>query len=51
VAAITWINWYFFAPRRSAVAADSGGGFQRATPEVNNGYDPAVVRGTIVDDA
>ena len=42
--AIAWINWYFFAAGRSAVAADSTGGVQRAKIEVDNGYDPAVVR-------
>ena len=42
--AIAWINWYFFAAGSSAVAADSTGGVQRAKIEVDNGYDPAVVR-------
>jgi plastocyanin domain-containing protein len=44
LAAIGWINWYFFAASRSAVAAEANGGVQRAKIEVDNGYDPAVVR-------
>jgi plastocyanin domain-containing protein len=41
---IAWINWYFFAAGRVAVAADAAGDVQRATIEVDNGYAPAVVR-------
>lgn len=41
---IAWINWYFFAAGRAAVAADAAGDVQRATIEVDNGYAPAVVR-------
>ena len=47
LAAIAWINWYFFvAPgRRAAVAATSAGtGPQTVEVVVHGGYDPAVVR-------
>lgn len=44
LAAIVWVNWYFFAAGRAAVAADASGGVQRARIEVDNGYAPAVVR-------
>jgi plastocyanin domain-containing protein len=45
VAAIAWVNWYFFlAGRSSASAALAGGGVQEVTIGVRGGYDPAVVR-------
>ncbi|HEX2450169.1 MAG TPA: cupredoxin domain-containing protein [Gemmatimonadales bacterium] len=44
LAAIAWVNWYFFFARRSSVVAQAGGGLQRARIEVDNGYAPAVVR-------
>ncbi len=44
LAAIGWVNWYFFVASSSAVAADSSNGLQRARIEVDNGYSPAVVR-------
>jgi plastocyanin domain-containing protein len=50
LAAIVWVNWYFFfAGRRSAVAAASvgvgtGAGSQEQTITVDGGYSPAVVR-------
>jgi plastocyanin domain-containing protein len=45
LAAIVWINWYFFAatPRATAaVALDAG--VQRVRIEVEGGYTPSVVR-------
>ena len=44
LAAIAWINWYFFAAGRSGVPAQAVAGVQRATIEVDNGYAPSVVR-------
>lgn len=46
LAAIAWINWYFFLAGRSAgVAAVTGaGGVQRVRVEVKGGYAPAVIR-------
>jgi plastocyanin domain-containing protein len=44
LAAIVWVNWYFFRAGAPAVAADAPGGLQRARIEVDNGYSPAVVR-------
>jgi plastocyanin domain-containing protein len=44
-AAVAWINWYFFAAGRVAVAASAdGAGAQRVRIEVKGGYDPAVIR-------
>ncbi|CAN5713896.1 cupredoxin domain-containing protein [soil metagenome] len=45
VAAIAWVNWYFFLAGRTAVVAGAGaGGVQEVTIAVRGGYDPAVVR-------
>lgn len=52
LAAIAWVNWYFFVvpARASRVAAalpagtDTGVGPQTVRIEVHGGYDPAVVR-------
>jgi plastocyanin domain-containing protein len=46
LAAVLWVNWYFFvAGRRTAVAASVGaGGTQRVLVEVKGGYAPAVIR-------
>lgn len=44
LAAIAWVNWYFFVAGRAPVIADGSGGIQRARIEVDNGYEPAVVR-------
>jgi plastocyanin domain-containing protein len=46
VAAIAWVNWYFFVAGRSAavVAIASEGGVQRVHVEVKGGYVPAVIR-------
>ena len=46
VAAIAWINWYFFLAQRSAAApaAAPGGGTAEVTIIVDGGYSPAAVR-------
>jgi len=47
IAAIAWVNWYFFLAGRSggaaAVMAGAGGG-QEVTIQVQGGYSPALVR-------
>ena len=46
LAAVLWVNWYFFvAGRGTAVAATVGaGGMQRILVEVKGGYAPAEIR-------
>ncbi len=44
IAAIVWVNWYFFRAGAPVVAADGNGDTQRARIVVDNGYSPAVVR-------
>ena len=46
LAAVLWVNWYFFvAGRGTAVAASVGAdGVQRILVEVKGGYAPAVIR-------
>jgi plastocyanin domain-containing protein len=46
LAAIAWVNWYFFlAGRRGAVAsAAKGRGVQRARIVVSGGYTPSTIR-------
>ncbi len=45
LAAIAWVNWYFFlAGRPVATAAAAAGGAQEVTIGVRGGYDPAQVR-------
>jgi plastocyanin domain-containing protein len=46
LAAVAWVNWYFFlAGRRAAVSATTAaGGVQRVRVEVKGGYTPSVVR-------
>lgn len=46
LAAIGWVNWYFFlAGRTGAVAAvPAGSGLQRTRIVVHGGYDPSTVR-------
>ena len=44
IAAIAWVNWYFFlAGREAAVATAGAGGIQEAVIVVEGGYSPAVV--------
>ena len=45
LAAIAWINWYFFfAERGAATVAVGAGGRQEITVVVRGGYDPATIR-------
>ena len=46
LAAVAWVNWYFFLAGRgaAAIAISDGGGAQRVPIEVKGGYSPAVVR-------
>lgn len=45
LAAIAWINWYFFlAERQTATAEVGAGGVQEVSITVHGGYDPAEVR-------
>ena len=44
LAAIAWVNWYFFLAERPATAAQSRGGVQEVEIRVKGGYDPGVVR-------
>jgi plastocyanin domain-containing protein len=49
LAAIAWVNWYFFLAERSAAVATAAGagadaGPQQVTIAVRGGYDPATVR-------
>jgi plastocyanin domain-containing protein len=46
LAAVGWVNWFFFvAGRSAAVEAVAGkGGVQRVRIEVKGGYAPAVIR-------
>lgn len=44
VAAIAWVNWYFFlAERASVTAAEGAAGRQEITITVRGGYDPATI--------
>ena len=44
LAAVAWINWYFFLAGRSSATAVGDGGLQRVRVEVKGGYTPSVVR-------
>lgn len=44
VAAIAWVNWYFFMAPKVAVMAKAAGGTQEVTISVEGGYSPSVVR-------
>lgn len=44
LAAIAWINWYFFFAERRAVVAATSGNLQEVRIEVKGGYDPGTVR-------
>lgn len=45
VAAIAWVNWYFFfAERSSADTQITGSGAQEVAITVKGGYSPAVIR-------
>ena len=45
LAAIAWVNWYFFvAPRAAAQARSGAGGVQEARIVVAGGYSPATIK-------
>jgi plastocyanin domain-containing protein len=45
LAAIAWLNWYFFmAPKAAVMAKASAGGSQEVSITVEGGYSPSVVR-------
>lgn len=45
LAAIAWVNWYFFmAPRATVMAQASANGNQEVSITVEGGYSPSVVR-------
>ncbi len=46
LAAIAWINWYFFFAQRPAARAEPGNdsGLQQVTIAVRGGYEPAHIR-------
>ena len=45
LAAIAWVNWWFFLARRPAATATAGaGGAQEVTIKVQAGYEPAEVK-------
>lgn len=44
LAAIAWVNWYFFVAGRSPAHAAVAGGRQEVTVVVSGGYSPAHVR-------
>jgi plastocyanin domain-containing protein len=45
IAAIAWVNWYFFLARRpAAVAATGAGGAQEVTITVQGGYVPSEIK-------
>jgi plastocyanin domain-containing protein len=43
IAAIAWVNWYFFLAERRSVSAANTGKSQEVEIEVKGGYDPGVV--------
>ena len=44
VAAIAWVNWYFFVAKQRTVSASATGATQEVEIAVKGGYDPGVVR-------
>ena len=44
LAAIGWVNWYFFLARGEAVTLAAGAGPQRTRIVVRGGYSPATIR-------
>jgi plastocyanin domain-containing protein len=45
LAAVVWVNWYFFFAHRTVVRAESGtGGVQTVQVTVKGGYEPSTVQ-------
>jgi plastocyanin domain-containing protein len=44
VAAIVWVNWYFFFAQRAVAVASTARGAQEVVIAVKGGYEPAMVR-------
>lgn len=45
IAAIVWVNWYFFlAPKTAVAAKESVGGSQVVNISVEGGYSPSIIR-------
>jgi plastocyanin domain-containing protein len=44
LAAIAWINWYFFVAQRATAVSTVTGGIQTVEVEVRGGYNPGVIR-------
>lgn len=45
LAAVAWVNWYFFFAERSAAAASTdAAGYQDVAVTVRGGYDPSTIR-------
>ena len=44
VAAIAWVNWYFFFAEQSTGAAKTARGVQEIDVVVRGGYDPGVIK-------
>jgi plastocyanin domain-containing protein len=44
LAAIAWVNWYFFLAQRRAVTAAQSGGLQQVEILVKGGYEPGVIK-------
>jgi plastocyanin domain-containing protein len=44
VAAIAWVNWYFFLAQRATATASASDGRQDVEVTVRGGYDPGVIR-------
>jgi plastocyanin domain-containing protein len=44
LAAIAWVNWYFFRARRAPAVAATVAGTQEVVVTVKGGYDPAVIQ-------
>lgn len=44
IAAIAWVNWYFFFAEQPTGVARSAGGVQEIEVQVRGGYDPGVIR-------
>lgn len=44
LAAIVWVNWYFFLAERGVAVATEGAARSEVAIRVQGGYDPAIIR-------